>query len=505
MNIMAGIPRSRRGGRRFLLALSFALLTGVSPPVRAATAAGSTGAAFLQLGVGARASGMGEANTAWADDVFGVFFNPAGIARTRTGQLGFVHHNLFADVSYDYAGYLYPFKEKGALAVSAQFVDLGKIDRTTVASGINNQIVGSATADDLALALTYSRIVAPWVDLGLTLRYIHENLDRFSANAVAVDIGGKVFTPVEGLTVGVSLANVGTSLKFVREEEDLPITMRVGAGYRPPGSRWSLAGDAVWVRNENLEGKFGVEYWIWPEHFAVRGGINTATDEGSGLTAGAQFRWQGLDLDYAFVPFGDLGNEHIVSLAYEIGPKRSRKEEKAETKQLQAVPPERGKTGKAGNMAKQPERERESAPGTKLTRVSEREASTRKRTEPVSNVEEKTVQPVPAAEVPPAVYVANFEYKSGREEYAWLGEAIPIVLADGWRGRYLYSADGTGARYRIEGSYQVEGTAITVSAHLYKEGRLIDAFVWTGSVTESARVWDWMIADLSKRIEEDRR
>ncbi|MBI4064288.1 MAG: hypothetical protein HY401_08330, partial [Elusimicrobia bacterium] len=35
-----------------------------------------------------------------------------------------------------------------------------------------------------------------------------------------------------------------------------------------------------------------------------------------GIAAGLGFKHMGLNIDYAFVPFGNLGNTHRVSLGY---------------------------------------------------------------------------------------------------------------------------------------------------------------------------------------------
>ena len=44
----------------------------------------STGLAFLKLGVGGRAIGMGEAYSALSNDASGIYYNPAGISFGET-------------------------------------------------------------------------------------------------------------------------------------------------------------------------------------------------------------------------------------------------------------------------------------------------------------------------------------------------------------------------------------------------------------------------------------
>ena len=47
---------------------------------------GTFGAQFLKIGVSARATGMGSAYTAVADNAEGVYWNPAGIVSVRDNQ-----------------------------------------------------------------------------------------------------------------------------------------------------------------------------------------------------------------------------------------------------------------------------------------------------------------------------------------------------------------------------------------------------------------------------------
>jgi len=285
--------------------LSFLLL--FNSTVTYAGSAGSTGAAFLELGIGARAAGRGFADCAWADDVYGVYFNPAGIATLKRQELGFTHNTMFLDLDYNTLGFVYPFEDQGAIALNALYVDLGSVERREIAAGGGpTGILGNANGWDFALSGTYARTVTEFLDLGMTLKFINESLDDYSASAVAVDLGAKWRPPVPGFTVGVSLSNIGTRLKFVSEREELPITLRTGLGYRSPGGRWGVAGDLIYTKNQDLDGAIGGEVWVWPEHLAFRAGANSTADIANGFTIGAGFKWSDLTFDYAFIPFGDM-------------------------------------------------------------------------------------------------------------------------------------------------------------------------------------------------------
>ena len=59
----------------------------------------------------------------------------------------------------------------------------------------------------------------------------------------------------------------------------------------------------------------GAEYMA-KKTVALRLGYNGRNDAGTGLTLGGGLMVRRFALDYAFVPFGDLGNAHRFSFAY---------------------------------------------------------------------------------------------------------------------------------------------------------------------------------------------
>ena len=56
-------------------------------------------AAYEDVGVGARVTGMGNAYTALADDVYAVYYNPAGLATMDRPQLATTYSRLFTGLS----------------------------------------------------------------------------------------------------------------------------------------------------------------------------------------------------------------------------------------------------------------------------------------------------------------------------------------------------------------------------------------------------------------------
>lgn len=422
---------------------AFSLMFAVCVSASAVSNAGSTGAAFLEFGTGARSGAMGEANTAWADDVYGMYFNPSGIARIRRQEVGFFHNTLFSDLNYNYIGYIAPISRSSAWGASIQYVDLGEVDRTTVSSGIANTILGQASGSDASGSLTYARALTSKLDVGVTLKIIHEKLDQYSATAGAVDLGIKWNEPLQGLSLGASLSNLGTRLQFVREEEELPITLRLGAAYRSSNRRLGLVTDLVWVQDQDIEAKLGGEYWIWPEHIALRAGVNSAKDVGSGFTAGAAFHWNDLAIDYAYVPFGEIGDQNLVSLTYQFGPDR---------------PP---------------------------VDWTERPAKARRPDLAVTTGK---------------VWVRAFEHRSTAEEFDWIGASTATVLGRDWRRAGVVADNDRNAEYVIEGDYWVENGRLKMAARLVRGGETLRFFAASGSVETPFEPWSRLRVEIGSEL-----
>ena len=64
--------------------------------------AGTTAAAFLSIGVGARAMGQGSAYVASADDVTSLYWNAAGLARMTRGEVTASHSAWLGDLQHDH-------------------------------------------------------------------------------------------------------------------------------------------------------------------------------------------------------------------------------------------------------------------------------------------------------------------------------------------------------------------------------------------------------------------
>jgi hypothetical protein len=110
------------------------LVTLLSLPVfsQKVTKVGTTAAGFLNIDVGARAVGMGSAFVTLSDDPTGIYWNPAGLAQISSAQAMFSHTAWLLDISFDFAAVTIPLQGLGTLGVSAIFLTMDDMERTTI-------------------------------------------------------------------------------------------------------------------------------------------------------------------------------------------------------------------------------------------------------------------------------------------------------------------------------------------------------------------------------------
>ncbi len=93
--------------------------------------------------------------------------------------------------------------------------------------------------------------------------------------------------------------------------DPLPLTFKVGAASELKAL--TLAVDVAKPQDNEIYYCLGAEWWL-RNALASRLGYRTNQDIGQGLTTGIGYKFGRICLDYAYVPYGDLGDTHIISL-----------------------------------------------------------------------------------------------------------------------------------------------------------------------------------------------
>lgn len=261
---------------------------------------GTTTASFLKIGVGARASAMGEAFTALANDGTSLYWNPAGIIQTETRELSATYNLWFQEIRQSYLSFTFP-SLGGGVGVGLNYIDIGDIEGRDE----EGNPTGTFGASDVHLFAGYGRKFKK-IALGFTAGWLRDTIGDETRSGFLAS-AGLLYPLSKQLTLGTAIQNVGSKLG----NDPLPLTLKVGIALSREAL--SLAADVAKPQDNDVYGCLGAEWWM-KDIMALRGGYKSNQDTGGGWSAGLGFRFQRIYLDYAYAPYGDLGNTHTISL-----------------------------------------------------------------------------------------------------------------------------------------------------------------------------------------------
>jgi hypothetical protein len=197
--------------------LSVFLILIFSGFLMAQTKVGTTAANFLSIPVGPRATAMGSSFTSIANDVTGAYWNPGALSRIPRNEFSVSYTEWLLGTKLNWFGVVFKFNDDNAVALSINQLDYGEEIITTP-----DQPDGTGerwNAQDLAVSVSYARNLTDRFSIGGNIKYISQQLWNESASAFAMDIGLLFQTQLEGLRLGMNIANFGTEMKL--EGKDL--------------------------------------------------------------------------------------------------------------------------------------------------------------------------------------------------------------------------------------------------------------------------------------------
>jgi hypothetical protein len=285
---------------------------------------GTTSAAFLKLGSGARSEAMGEAYVGLADDADGIAYNPAGMAQNLSGELSASHALWFQGLTYDNFNAMLPSGDGGVLGAAFDYLSTPQITRTLLVGdgdnpdpGQNYVDDGSFTPYDMMAALAYARPLGYGLLGGAGLKLIDQSVDTEGSYGLGLDLGALWRAPLPGLSFGLSLQNMGTPIKLDTEAFDLPFIARGGAAYRVLGDALVLSVEGDLPQDASPVLAVGAEYNL-ADRFFPRVGWRY-DGQFNPWTVGFGLRYNGWGLDLSAVPYGALGMTYRASLDWRFG------------------------------------------------------------------------------------------------------------------------------------------------------------------------------------------
>jgi hypothetical protein len=299
-------------------------------PVLGEQRVGISTAQFLKIGVGGRASALGDAFVALANDASALYWNPAGLVQFGRTQVFFSHNEWVVDIDHDFFGAVYHLDESNALGIAVTSLNMQDMPVTTEFAPFGTgEFFGFS---DIGIAVSYARRMTEQFSFGGTVRYIEETLDKLKMRGVMIDLGTYYWTGLGTTRFAVVVSNFGNQLApdgevvliGKREKSDWqsfspPTIFRIGFAFEPYETTEHKVTTSIQLNhpNDNSENVVtGVEY-NWHNLVFIRAGYKFNVDE-QNYSVGAGFNvpisLADFTFDYAFSNFERLGSSHRFSL-----------------------------------------------------------------------------------------------------------------------------------------------------------------------------------------------
>ncbi len=295
--------------------------------LQAGESAGQAGA-FLRIGLGPRARGMGDTYTAIADQTVAAYYNPAGLGFIKEREAAVAYSFMTFDRRFNYVGFSTPLQHQAGFSLG--FVQSGFTDGT--ARFDNGEPTGEDISDNKwAVFMGFSLRFSPKLAIGLAPKFLYSKVYDVSSNSFGVDLG-VMYRPVERLSVGLAYKELGQSFKYSRNatglgdqttRDRLPRTLRGGAAFDVPMSgtvkRVLFAVDYESVQDQPGRLHVGAEANLL-DKIALRAGMDDK-DLTAGFSVPFKIRERRLRFDYAFIHDSRSGiafGSQDISLAYQF-------------------------------------------------------------------------------------------------------------------------------------------------------------------------------------------
>ena len=280
---------------------------------------GSSGMAFLKLGVSGRGTAMADAGSAASSGAAATYYNPAGLVNTDglvpSAQLMFMHREWIQDTRMEFLGSSVPLGLNDAFGVSINSTTVSDIEVRTRPGPPD----GTFTSREVSAGLSYAHRFTGDLRAGITAKFLYQKIFVDEGSGFAADLGAIWNTPLDSLSIGAALSNLGSMGVLHSERTVLPSLLRIGPAY------------ALNLNTDQLGATVALDFVrIFPEKrtyvnaggeltltrtVAVRGGYQFGSD-GRGLTLGAGIAYGIVALDYAYARIAsDLGDAHTISLS----------------------------------------------------------------------------------------------------------------------------------------------------------------------------------------------
>jgi hypothetical protein len=314
--------------------------------------AGSYAGDFIEIGPGVRASGLGGAFTAIANDGSAIYWNPAGISQLKRIEIGAMRAFLYNGLAhYDHLTYCQPLPNDVTIGLSWVRLSIPDIpifdEKYLIGTTIDQRVTfpefhltgdpdGTFTSTDDVIQFAFSKHLRYDMNLGWIffdlpvdfhfggdIKYIKRSILDYTGTGTGFDLSFLTMQPLGRwfeqkwlgtFGIGVNFMNIGgTGVNWdtvSRHSDEIVMSTKLGFSYLQPlpslKSNFILATDTdfhVYGQNQS----WGLEY-VYDDIVAGRVGYNSEN-----FSSGLSVKIYDISVDYAFVT-NTLGNTHRVGL-----------------------------------------------------------------------------------------------------------------------------------------------------------------------------------------------
>ncbi|TAG53157.1 MAG: hypothetical protein EAZ27_11280 [Cytophagales bacterium] len=317
-----------------LLSISSTLLAQLIPNLGGQRTGIST-LTFLKEDVSPRSIAMAGATTTLKGDAYAAHWNPAGLTEISNHSFAASTRMYPASIIHSFFAANLKLSETDVFAFTINNFNLSNQEIRTEfqPGGIGQKFI----ANNFALAATYAKALTYKFSMGLTIRYINERMDVYSAHAVAADLGFIYKTDFKDLRFGVFLQNFGPNSRasgsyvstnfankgFAPDAFSLPNVFKLGASIVPFKKNNHSITTAIELHqpSDNAANiRIGLEYSFMEMFFARTGywlNFNTYVVPTFGAGVKSNLKFGTLYFTYAFATARTfIGTNHSLGIEF---------------------------------------------------------------------------------------------------------------------------------------------------------------------------------------------
>lgn len=292
-----------------------------------------TGYNFLRLPVSAHAAAVGGDNiTLIEDDETLVFSNPALLSSVNDKTINLNYMNYMSGVNMGAASFNRVVNDNASYAVSAIYVDYGKMKQTDE----NNIQLGEFSAKDIALMGTFSYLLGERMAGGITAKFISSYIGDYNSLAIGVDLGINYYDPDYEWSLSFVAKNLGGQIKSYDETyEKMPIDLQLGVSKKFEHTPFRVSATLVdlnhWeygFKNHLVLGAdllLSESLWIGggynfrrSDEMKITNHENEQSSHGAGLSFGGGINLERFHLNLAYGKYHVSSHSLILNLAYTL-------------------------------------------------------------------------------------------------------------------------------------------------------------------------------------------